>query len=334
MIRTKARIRAAATLYVVALTALLMAQGPSYDCVGLLGQMPCPCKEPDGKITLQAVHITSSHENTVAGGPTPAGLSKLPTNRSSLRIDQRLVLPTPTDSEIRNGLDQRFADVLRGSLFQGQDAAAQGQIYEQFHELAQTDVWVWRTPWTIDQQAHGGKWAGNIGRRNVLFGAAIIYASLDCIKSTERDYAGYQRRFRSSYTAVYPKKLSYFTGATNNCPFVGLDVFYRIPGRIGCLGGADFVFEIREHCVRGSLIVDYYSDSKDLYWLAGRDTYYPIRSDRDPNCIIGYLIVTAFGFDIKDCWDSDPDVRTNIHRNLIVWMKRESERRYATGECK
>ena len=61
--------------------------------------------------------------------------------------------------------------------------------------------------------------------------------------------------------------------------------------------------------------------------MAGRDTYYPI-CDAEGN-VIGYLIVTAFGFDIDNCWDMASHVRDEIRDNLR-YVKETAEKRLYT----
>ncbi len=253
--------------------------------------------------------------------PMKPGETAQRVNRTiDLNMDRRL--PVLTKDEVGGWLNLfiRLANLPDGCIT---FADAKNAIPELFE--SGTKVWVSNDPIRIRfDQGRQGFWSKPHGRPELFIGAVIINAPLQRILGAERDFLAYQKWFQDDYDVVYPLEDSYKYGVTvHGFPFVEIDHFYHTPGRFGCLGSS-MVLHLREYCsAEGRFVADYYTTSPSYYWAAGRDIYYPIR-DRDR---VAYLIVTQFGFDMKNCWDSGRFVKEQIIASLeYMKVKAESSR--------
>lgn len=238
-------------------------------------------------------------------------------------FDHGRTLPKPTKAEIEGKKVDKLLGRIEGLTA---DCLTLEDVYAALPELKRAGVFVWDDPWTIGRdQGHSKFWSQDLGRTEVYIGAAVILADLQRIKRAERDYIAYYNQFASTYEAVYPVDGTYHHGFDAAGPFTRVDVYYHSRKRFGCTD-AKTIVPILEHCVNGRLVTDSYATGSDYKWMAGRDTYYPICNAEGK--VIGYLIVTAFGFDIDDCWDGSGDVRDAIRDNLRYMKDTAEKRRY------
>lgn len=281
----------------------------------------CGGNHGDRRLPAPAVRV-----NQKRGSDPNAPTASLDRSGPGLRqppFDHGRTLPKPTKAEIEGKKVEKLIHRIQTLTA---DCLTLDDVYKALPELENTGVFVWDAPWTIGRkQGHPKFWSQDLGRTEVHFGAAVILTDLQRIKRAERDYIAYYDEFASAYEAVYPVKGTYYQGEDDEDPFVRIDVYYHSKKRFRCTDVKTIV-PILEHCVDGRLVTDSYATGSDYKWMAGRDTYYPICDDKGK--VIGYLIVTAFGFDIDNCWDMAGHVRDEIRDNLRYMKDTAEQRRY------
>ena len=238
----------------------------------------CACQRqqfPTPPVHTKATKDGSDAPTPMADSTTPMGVIR------NLDLDTSLTLP-PTSAP----LISKLKDLPKTCI-------PLSQVYELFPGLKNTSVWTGG-----DSLSLGREFEYN----TPCLGATIIQATLADIRAVERDYVTYLAKFASEFTAVYPVAGSYRSGFdAQGCPFTEIDVYYHSTSR---WLPKPFVQPLREHCVDGRIVVDYYViGTSDYYYFAGRDTYYSICGE-GTDALYGWLVVTEFGFDIKSCPDS------------------------------
>lgn len=161
-------------------------------------------------------------------------------------------------------------------------------------------------------------------------GAILIRADFATIKAVERDYPKYLERAGQNYEEIRAVEGSYRKGTA---PEVGAFGTHRMYFR------SDLPFPFSNYeCdlvvvdrldTTGSPRCDVYSTSSDFHWLAGVDTYLPIRDSS--GAFQGWLIVRQFGFDLDDTPDGDSD-RESALRSSLTNLKRDAERMRGSAE--
>lgn len=236
-------------------------------------------------------------------------------------INKALMLPTPTVQELQGA---PYISAIRQKLVALPQSPTEAQALSIFPALEEEAIHVVFQPWFILPSVHPA-WMFKEGNQMVVLAATIIHASLDDIRRAERDYPAYALALKSEYVEMLPVEGSYKQGTHDGCGFTEIDYFGRTRSRLGCIGTKDIILRVRESCVEGRLVVNYYSDpdNSDFYWCAGRDTYYPLvtRSGAE-----SYLVVTEFGFDVKLCPDGFDDIAGQERKNLR-YMKESAEKR-------
>ena len=169
------------------------------------------------------------------------------------------------------------------------------------------------------------RWNQNLGEHKVYQGAAILYADVQTIKEMEKDYAKYFSQVGQDYLEVYPVMNSYFYGLDpRGNEFLRMELFLRndLPFPYE---SASYIMNILEHYDNEDyLLADYYSSNQeDLNWMAGRDTYIPIKTTQGK--LVGNMIVTVLDFDIKNVPERDIDRIVSMKAGLGN-MKRISEK--------
>ncbi len=159
-------------------------------------------------------------------------------------------------------------------------------------------------------------------------GAVLVFADLRTIKNVERDYPTYPDRPRASYLEIGMLKNSFKTGIASD---LGRFSTYTVRFE------SDLPFPFSTyHCdlqvldrvdASGHMRCDVYSASPDFYWLAGCDTYLPVKTS--DGRLVAWLVVREFGFDLDGVPDSDDD-RGESLRSQLGNIKRDSERHYGS----
>lgn len=267
-----------------------------------------------------------SVERRTGHGPSALGTGeRAQRRRRAFDLDWSRSLPVATRSE----LSAELADVMTrfGQLLEVHRPTMKN-AGDKFPRLLNKADKIWVPDgdvysWSIrSDQDHGEFWSAWHGRVIVCIGMVLIEADLERVKAAERDYKAFIRFLDDEYHDVYPIEDSYWIGMTRGRPFAQIDLFYKAKGRIGCLKSAELRLRVREWCANDLIVTDYYADkeSPDYYWLAGRDLFCPIYGGgRHPSA---FIILTQFGFDIRDCLDSEVNVRREIRKHLEFWKGR------------
>ena len=161
-------------------------------------------------------------------------------------------------------------------------------------------------------------------------GAILIRADFATIKAVERDYPKYFERAGQNYEEIRAIDGSYRSGSA---PEVGAFGTHRMYFRCDL----PFPFSnyecdlvvVDRHAPSGNPRCAVYSTSSDFHWLAGVDTYLPIRDSSGG--FQGWLIVRQFGFDLDDTPDGDSD-RESALRSSLTNLKRDAERARGSAE--
>jgi len=150
-------------------------------------------------------------------------------------------------------------------------------------------------------------WRSDLSDPKVYQGGVVIFGALDDIKRVERDYRLYPKHVKMGYLAAAPLENSYWVGVDEQGnEFTALEVFFRqdLPFPYDSTRYAMKLFD--HYNGRGFYVSDYYSSNRvDLYWMAGRDTFFPLKDAKGET--FGYLIGTELGFDIRNLPEGDKD---------------------------
>ena len=150
-------------------------------------------------------------------------------------------------------------------------------------------------------------WNKDLDQFKVYQGGVFMYSSLQKIKAVERHYQDYPKHIGMGYLEVFPLENSYMKGVDpRGNEFNGLEVYFR--------QDLPFPYESSKFTMKyfdfynedGYYISDYYSlDRNDLNWMAGRDTFFNVRTLSGN--FVGWLIATELGYDIKNLPERDQD---------------------------
>lgn len=150
-------------------------------------------------------------------------------------------------------------------------------------------------------------WRSELSDPKVYQGGVIIFGSLGDIKRVERDYRLYPKHVKMGYFAAAPIENSYWVGMDERGnEFTALEVFFRqdLPFPYD---STRYAMKLFDHYNAQNLYVsEYYSSNRiDLNWMAGRDTFFPLKNDKAET--FAYLISTELGFDIRNLPEGDKD---------------------------
>lgn len=161
-------------------------------------------------------------------------------------------------------------------------------------------------------------------------GATFIHSDVTSFKEVENDYADYPNDVAANYERINPVPGTYVQGVDDQGqPFSSLRVEFRsdLPFPFGgytC--DLRILNRVRED---GGFEAHIYSPSDDFHWMAGRDTFLPVRtSDGAP---VGYVVTRVYGFDL----DGVPDSRSNRRgalRASLGNLKRKADARFRERE--
>lgn len=150
-------------------------------------------------------------------------------------------------------------------------------------------------------------WRSDLSDPKVYQGGVVIFGALDAIKRAERDYRLYPKHVKMGYFAAAPIENSYWVGVDQNGnEFTALEVYFRqdLPFPYDSTRYAMKLFD--HYNADGFYVSEYYSSNRvDLNWMAGRDTFFPLKDAK--NETFGYLISTHLGFDIRNLPEGDKD---------------------------
>ena len=151
----------------------------------------------------------------------------------------------------------------------------------------------------------------------------LLFADLDAIKAVENDYRRYPAHIGADYDYIRPTANSYVRSAQDaDQPFAALAIDFQndLPWPF-----SNYRCDLRilnEVDPDGHLVCDIWSDSRDFYWMAGRDVFVPIRTHE--GVWVAMLMVREFGFDL----DGVPDRASHRKRALrqgLGNLKRQAE---------
>ena len=182
-------------------------------------------------------------------------------------------------------------------------------------------------PWRLGQVEDRSEfWSSFGGDREVYQAAALIYADMEAIKTTESDYRNYPNRVGSRFEQIYPVSETYLTGEDpNGREYSFLRVFYESDLPFPYSSYDCNLRVLNRFDDEGRLVCDVYGESDDLYWMAGRDIFYPIETSDGQ--WVAYLLVRNLGLDIDGVPDGDGP-RQDAMRGFIGNLKRMAEALY------
>ena len=273
-----------------------------------------PCKCAGNNLPKPPVRTTSGRDE---GGPKPIKDNTAATTVSRPpQLDPALSLPRTTKAAKKSA--GKLGDVLSRLEELPSGCVTLQEVKNAVPALKTKDLWISGGELNLrpDASPRSSNWS-TLARPYMYVGVVIIPTPLQDIRAGERDYTEFVKVFRQDYVAVYPVLGSYVYGFDpHGYPFVEIDVYYHNKKSWGCEPVQ--TSHLLEHCVDGRIVVDYYNNSPDYIWFSGRDTYYPICKESNGG-LDGYLIVTEFGFDIRDCPEKGGTVRNGI-RDHIQYM--------------
>lgn len=161
-------------------------------------------------------------------------------------------------------------------------------------------------------------------------GAILIRADFATIKAVERDYPKYLERAGQNYEEIRAVEGSYRNGTAPEVgPFGTHRMYFRSDLPFPFSNYECDLVVVDRLDPSGNPRCDVYSTSSDFHWLAGVDTYLPLRDSSGG--FQGWLIVRQFGFDLDDTPDGDSD-RESALRSSLTNLKRDAERMRGSAE--
>ena len=174
-------------------------------------------------------------------------------------------------------------------------------------------------------------WRSLKGSDDLFQSAVLIFADLEAVKAAENDYPTYPQQVGTTYEAIYPiadKNLVVReeVDGVERTVASSLQLHFRcdLPFPFDSYScDLDILNTVNRH---GELVTDIWTDSRDFYWMAGRDVFLPIfESDGSFVCL---LLIRQFGFDLRGVPDGT-DARLEGLRCSLGNLVRRAEARYA-----
>lgn len=164
------------------------------------------------------------------------------------------------------------------------------------------------------------------GDREVYQAAAFLYCDFHAIREVTLDYAGYDAHVGRDLEWIRGRKGTYFVneaGAEPAFSSIVVDMEVDLP----------FPYSTAELSLRTCDLFDadghptgnYYAESEDFHWFAGRDTFIPVHTS--DGAFVGTLVVSQAGLDVDGVPDGDGDREAILRASLGNW-KRLAEPRY------
>lgn len=170
-------------------------------------------------------------------------------------------------------------------------------------------------------------WRSLEGSRLVQQAMTLIRADFEAIKEAENDYPRYRERRGASYEAIHPVQGSLRRDVdASGAPFAALSLFFECDLPFPFTTYACELRILNRTDARGRFACDIYSTSEDFHWLAGSDTFLPVRAS--DGAWVATLVVRRFGFDLDGVPDGD-DARTAGIRASLGALKRDAQARFA-----
>lgn len=277
------------------------------------GLLAYPIQQPSFDHLNQ--RVPNQDPNIAPDGTPPQPTNWLPT----AFVNHAFLLPTSRDFGKRSNTLESFFEAL--ALAGRAPCLSEGQVFAivpALNPARGSAVWISKDTWLLPSGTAEG-------RRDVCVGATFIRADMGKIRRADRNYARQTivGREKGKLHFVYAVDGSYFRNDDPRNPFVVIRIFGRNKEH-GC-GQLPAELQVYEHRDQyGRLVVEYYAVKVDkYYWFRGRDTYYAVCGQRGE--IIGYLLVTEFGYDVNGCADGVRHVRDDMEKAL-QFMKTDSEK--------
>lgn len=163
--------------------------------------------------------------------------------------------------------------------------------------------------------ARSALWNNNPEEHHVYQAGVFIYATLQDIKSHERNFKEYLEYVGMGNLEVAMIGNSYIRGTDDKGDeFMGMEVWNAgaLPWPYNPAAYAMKMFDY--YNAKGQYVCEYYSENRaDLNYMAGRDTYLEVKDSK--NQPVGWLISTELDFDIKGLPEGDKDRIITIRGN-------------------
>jgi hypothetical protein len=179
-------------------------------------------------------------------------------------------------------------------------------------------------PWTITRSPDRSSfWNQLDADRDVCQAAVLIYADLEALQRAEYDYAHYKSHVGNPYVQIYPVPGSLVFGRdAAGRDFFGLQLAFEnhVPFPFSNIKAE---LTLADHFDQdGTLLSDAISTSEKFYWLAGRDSLFPVQTSK--GALVGYLMVRTTGLDARGLPDRFSDHMKSV-RGALGNRKRDAE---------
>lgn len=171
-------------------------------------------------------------------------------------------------------------------------------------------------------------WTSLSGDTTVHSAAVLIRADLEAIKEAENDYRRYYDNIDSSFETIYPIRNRYVRGGDDGVPFAGTSIRFTCDLPFPFTTYSCDLQTLSRLDAEGRMVTDIYTKSDDFYWLAGRDTYLPVRDSA--GAWVATLVVRFYGFDLKGVPDGDGHRKAGL-RSSLGHLKLRAEKLFAAA---